>query len=329
MDLIDTSNIKIIGNCLTLPENIFHSCIPIPIGTGYTPKKHDLYKHGHQLFAVIRGAEPTQENRIQIYPKYLAQDSVDVPGIGNVKLEFWSVDTSQEWYISQEIISRTHYLKPVQRGMAIGCRFLDHEQEEKIRKIHSSRNTLPARFASPAWTNPPSRMIGCAILDSLSFGMPSGRDVFLPAIKEEEWWQPFAEEHDSISSVVKNKKITRGEAVHLLKLAWISRFAIEEPYVSIGLGSLLAKHAMIVASYCRFPKAHRIEVIRTVKKAEAEKLAQNERGDFLTKAGLSIASEHVKYSPPKREIDPETGVQIITKNNKNQVFRKLYYYADV
>lgn len=298
--------------------------IPLPFGCGYKIKDYELYADLREsilhLFAVPNN-EFDKEKFIQIYPPYCQQDYIHHENLGNIELKIWVVNSERDRQIAQSIISRTHYLSSTRRGLVVGCKIVNKNQELAIRKLTENRK-LNNTYDSPAWTNPTGRMIGCAVLDKLMFGNPHGRDEFADNELGEQW----------------RERINKKDVVDQLGLVWASRFAVDKPYIGLrasgfdrSIGTVIACHLKEIAANYYLPAARRIEVIRTVNKKYAEELTRTTepKSDFLTLAGYKIARNHV-YSRPISIPDSEGFSYPADPKDKNRItYRKVYYYVEL
>lgn len=325
-------------NWLYIRESPFsENPLPLSFGCGLDLDKHSLSlaKSGQDVSLHARGTD-SNGKYVQIFPPYQAADRVTHPKLGKIDLDLWVVNRAREKQIAQAIIDRTHYLKPVHSGIFLGVRFKDTSMEKQLRKSASSRRNSNNRFVSSAWTNPEGQMIGCATLGTLLFGVPHGRNAFAESILGADWIEQLKASEKARRQEEREPRpgeLTRSRVVRKLGLAWGSRFALEIPYVGLGIGTVLAKHLKKVASHYRLPPAQWIEVIRTVKKEKAQKLVDEETADddFLTRAGYTIAKEHIRYARPKWKAMPKEGHLIPpdATDAESSTYRKLYYYAEI
>jgi GNAT superfamily N-acetyltransferase len=114
-------------------------------------------------------------------------------------------------------------------------------------------------------------------------------------------------------------KWPRDRIVNQLRLAWASRFAVHSSYHGCGVGTRLAFHLKTVARRFRAPSANFLEVITTVPKSSKD---EDEKGDFLVRAGYLRMKEPLK-SAPLRRLNHETGYM------DSVSARKYYYYVDL
>lgn len=150
-------------------------------------------------------------------------------------------------------------------------------------------------------------MIGVGVADWLYHGIPNGRREIAEKFREDavlhQWDQ-----------------MTRAELVHGLGVAWGARFAVDAPYRSVGVGTLLADELATVVARHRVPRAKYIEVITTLPRDRAEQLLKTGSDDFLTRAGYARV-DGMRPSSRQLSMNPETG-------DRDTLVRaqKLYYY---
>jgi len=309
VDIINPKNLSLRKNLLIFKgkETGLGKYIFLPIGSGLKLLKHDVYiKNGTEIWACPKGQDP-QNFGSCIFPHYSAQESLKVEGAGELTLRLRTINNELEWHSAQEIVRRTHYLRPAQRGMQLVIELSRTDVKGELRK---SIENLSVESVDRNLKTDEALVIGCAVLDTLSFGNPLGRK--------------------NLSAYSKVPRETpRGKYADELNIAWLSRIALEKGFSGFGLGSLLVKHAKRVASQYRIPKAINMEVIRTVSVSRLNELKSGKE-DFLLKEGFNFDSENNQYAPPKRILDKDG---FLTPSNLVDGFggeanRKVYYYAE-
>jgi hypothetical protein len=120
------------------------------------------------------------------------------------------------------------------------------------------------------------------------------------------------------------RNLRRPQIVDRLGLAWGSRFAVDDPYIKNGIGTLLAEQLAAVVKEHRLPPASHIEVIRTVTKTRCEEILEGDK-DWLTRAGYDVFGTP-QYALPLWERDAESGNRLPPQiANSHATYRKIYY----
>lgn len=245
---------------------------------------------------------------VEILPPYLWQGKVRLGKLGPVWLEIWEITREKERRRATEIILRSHYLNAPKRGLILGCRFLRSEDQIKAKNI--AQETSQKDPWSKAWREGTNNMVACAVLDTLYQGKPLGRKE----LAKREGFDDLVQRWDTV---------TRSDMVTRLRIAWVSRFAVDAPYRSFGIGTVLAKKLREVAKRYRTPSADFIEVITTRPVGtKPPGIAKSSGGnDFLIKAGYYLIPKAYP-SKPQALRDSLTGKKVGTASAK-----KYYYYA--
>lgn len=227
--------------------------------------------------------------------------------LGLVWLEIWEITRDKERRRATEIILRSHYLNAPKRGLVLGCRFLRSEDQIKAKNI--AQETSQKDPWSKAWREGTNNMVACAVLDTLYHGKPLGRKE----LAKREGFEDLVQRWDTV---------TRSDMVTRLRVAWVSRFAVDAPYRSFGIGTVLAKKLREVAKGYRTPSADFIEVITTRPVGtKPPGFAKSSGGnDFLIKAGYYLIPKAYP-SKPQAVKDSLTGEKVTTSA------KKYYYYA--
>ncbi len=126
-----------------------------------------------------------------------------VVGEREVSLRFWTIETTSEREEARKLIAQEHYLSAPNRGRFLACSVADSSEE----------------------AGAPMSIIGCAVIDSLTFGNPLGRAAIASLLGIGPEWQQWS----------------RGEIVSTMGIAWVSRFAVAKPYQGLGVGKLLGQ----------------------------------------------------------------------------------------
>jgi hypothetical protein len=288
-------------------EDALPNPIQIPFGSvaGRKGKGHKFFlrlRDTNEL-ALVAIPDNSADNEIQILPKYSWQGNIDSNIFGKVGIKVQELHEDVERVRAMGIVLRSHYLNAPTRGLILGCWFTNTEQQKEIRKY--SHNKMYNDQWSDSWQEPMGNMVGCAVLDTLYHGIPSGRRKIA--------------EKEGLKDLLKNwKEADRVGIINQLKVAWASRFAIDAPYRSIGLGELLAHHLAHVAYAHRLPRAKYVEVITTEPLEQVQNRLKQPTSSFLVRAGYTLNSE--LYHSRKMPVPDATG------NRQLQSARKLYYF---
>lgn len=283
--------------------------ILVPFGRRADPATHSLSLSNAGGRPVIRSRNltaPPGSGASILYPPYEAQVTTRMGPFRAVKLRLWLVTTDLDRLKAQKIISRSHYLVAPQRGYILACSFVNPAQQGALRDAaaHEGRRARLDPWSS-AWTETPGGMVACATLDTMTHGNPTLRECFAVGELGRAW-----------------NRIPRDKLMRDLEIAWASRFAVDAPYRSLGLGTILAVHLKPLAAHYRDVPARYIEVITTHPRKRAEALLSNAAGtgDFLVQAGY-IRAGALKRSKPLMLLNHTTGLL------ERHVATKLYYYA--
>lgn len=310
-------------------ENYF----PLPFGHGLDLSQHKVFlENNKQVHAGGKSPEAS------LYPPFSEKTSLTHHELGEVPLHFWVVNQDMVKQQALSLIGRTHYLTAPLYGLILGCCFEDAQQENELKKLAEKDGLRPDRkeIESPVWTNPPGRMIGCAVLAELLFGIPKGRDHFADDVLGSDWRTDLLEaeqRRNEQDREPREDEPTRRRVVRKLGLTWASRFAVEKPFTGYGkfeegIGTLLARVLKEVAKNHTLPTAERIEVIRTVTSSKAERILNGEREDFLTKADYEPLEAN--YSRPQWQPNFDTGQNTPPELiSDSETYQKLYYCAEL
>lgn len=259
------------------------------IGTAGTP----------EIRAQIRSDDIAEHFTI-VSPGYLARDHVNDPESGRrIELTLWTVYSDRDRLASRQIVQRVHYLADNGRGMLLACAIANPDEQALIRK----RNRKKHRDSQDvSWFVPCGGIVACGVVGRLLHGNPlAGRRLIADKLGLKNHWE----------------SMRRDEILKKMRIAWASRFAVDLPYQSLGLGAVLAVHLKQVARYYHAPSADFLEVITTTLKKAPIPLAK----DFLVRAGYR------KLETPMRSgglmVMNETGYRVPQPAVKN------YYYADL
>lgn len=295
---------------------------PLPVGSFIRQERDRLFRTSAAFFATHNGWS------VRLIPAYSARARIQVPRVGGVTLRLWGVVRETEAQYVKALVRRVHYLDSRMRGMLLACSFESEKEQELIRRERAAE-VDPRHQWSPAWSDPPGRIVACAVLDRLLHGLPLGRDVLFGT----GWTQKVRRAEQTGPSA--NGHSPRFRALLDRGLYWASRFAVEEPYWKLGIGTVLAKHLAHFAERSCLPRCRHIEVIRRKSPnlgdevVHRSKLAEHvlrcygsgEETDFLTRAGYQLL--HAKPCVPLWSLDPVRGVRVPSRGDTAWV--QLYY----
>jgi ribosomal protein S18 acetylase RimI-like enzyme len=197
----------------------------------------------------------------------------------------WKEPSSDDIDAARELIQRVHY----QDGKIAGEFIIGFAHVTKLAEIRPE-------FV-PTWISKNLCLVGAAVVKpGMTHGNPRGR-------------RDLAEKQ---FPTIKLEKLKRGEIVHLLGLAQISRVAVEPGLQGCGIGRTLAYECRKRASFL-VPNAKYVEVMTSQRLPDAQKLQKGSRGDFLQAAGFRLAPIFTKIQKPQRDGRD----------------RRLYYWASV
>ena len=174
---------------------------------------------------------------------------------------------------AHRIVTRTHYLKARPRGLILLARIEDPVSAGKIRSRWWS--TLPravkARYGTlERATGGTGQIVGALHLERLVHGHPLGRAAIYQSAR--------AKPPDGRST---SRPGFRWRVVRELRLYWISRIAVDEPFQGLGIGSALCDAAREVAAGRMLEPGRYVELIRRLPIAQFDAIAGG-TSDFLT-----------------------------------------------
>ena len=281
----------------------------IPFGSVTSVRDHKFFLryNGSDNVELFATAE-TSNDEIQILPEYRWVGKLDNDEFGKIDVEIRELVNDIDRMHAMQIVMRSHYLNPPLRGLFVGCWLTNPEQVRRIKKKSLANKK---EFWSSAWNDSVGRngiMVGCAVLDTLFQGIPNGRRT----IVQKEKLGHFLDD-------LGNWKVSRREIVNTLKIAWASRFAVDEPYRQLNIGALLAKKLVDIAYFHRVPRANYIEVITTEPKEKAQERLKHPKTSFLGRAGYTLDQNTLSSRP-----------MLVPDKNGNRVLfessSKLYYF---
>jgi len=206
---------------------------------------------------------------------------------GRVDLRLWTVCTKGERDEARRLMSRVHYRGAPKKGRVVACGPRTRADAVRLASILRMDGSAP-------------RILGCAVLDTLGHGNPVGRLQLAASLGKRGV-----------------RALSRSETLDRLQVIWASRFAVDQRFQSLGLGTILARHIIRMARRTPVPRPLAIESLRMFDKESAARLFGNSRShkDFLCHAGFEAVA-------PPRASRPVTFKGICYS-------RMVYYYAVV
>lgn len=210
---------------------------PIHKMSTYTPDKIVEVKHRNAKPHMVAVDECTKR-ACHLSPRYQATEEID-----KWNLRIWLAASHTELAQASSLIESVHPKGSSRRGTIL-CMSESNQQNSE-------------------------RLIGAAVLDTLSHCNPIERDVLARPKFGVDW-----------------RDASRSEIIYRLGLVCGTRFAICECRQRQGLGRVLAHHASVVAACWRWPPADVVEVLRWMPGDRLLKILRGE-ADFLTRAGYT------------------------------------------
>ncbi len=293
------------GRLLIHSTDKINSPIVLPFGSVLSINNWDFYATQNKGEIVgLKGKSKIDRTEIDILPAYSKTETIESKKYGKIGLAIWEVMDDSDRYRAYNIIMRSHYMSTPLRGLILAIKFLEPEIQKSI--INSPITDRKDKW-SPAWNEEVGSMVGCLVLDQLTYSNPKGRrniaeDMKCNDLLEGPWY-----------------KQKRNVVIDRLNVAWVSRIAIDAPYRNLGLGTILADQVTKVARIKRIPSAKYVEVFTTYSKEKANEIIADPNKAFLTKANFLLFNEVL---PSKELLQPnEHGNRVILEPAK-----KLYFY---
>jgi hypothetical protein len=218
-----------------------------------------------------------------------------------------SANDESDYCIGNSIIESNHYLKAPNKGMMIIAEIEsdeDHKYLLEELKLPDQASTFEKVLSQSC------KIIGCAIIDQLTYASPKGRVQIAKELCVEELLQSGRD--------LNGKELRRDTVIDLLKISWASRFAVLKMYQGMGVGTILAEHAGIVSNTKMIPSSNYIEVFTTHTKSVAQEILTSKNKSFLNKAGYTVYNSLLNSSP------------FFSKKEANFVtHKKLYFYKKI
>ncbi|RCX19508.1 hypothetical protein DFR58_103255 [Anaerobacterium chartisolvens] len=243
---------------------------------------------------------------IELLPAYNVKSMINYDN-HNISIVIRSAIDESDYCIGNSIIESNHYLKPPNKGMMILVEIeSDEDHEYFLEKLNQPEESTPfQKILSKS-----SKIIGCAIIDQLTYASPKGRIKIAEELGVDEYL---------ISGKDANgNDLSRDIVIGLLKISWASRFAVLKLFQGIGIGTILAEHAGIVSNTKMIPPSNYIEVFTTHTKSIAQEILDSKVNSFLNKAGYNVYDKLLNSRP--------------FFNKKEGCFiphKKLYFYKKV
>lgn len=159
------------------------------------------------------------DNRFIVHPNFHVKKN-----IGGKKYYFFNVIKDKDKIDCQNLILYEHYLKPPNRGMYFAC-------------------------------SNGANIIGCCIIDELSYGNPKGRMNLSPSMTAENGW-----------SNENWRSLNRAEVRKKLNVCWLSRIAVKKSYHKKGIGAEMLNLIVSMLNNYHPLKPNYLEVIATYTK---------------------------------------------------------------
>ena len=305
MSMFELINPHLKGNLL-VNSNQEIPLIKLPVGC-IASRKHMnsysfIYSKESNIEKLIANSKDNSES-IELLPVYCALDHVILEG-KKIEINIRGVINDEDTHIVNSIIEGTHYLRPPYKGLTIVAEFKNKNDKGSIlRECEKSQNeySIFEKIIADC-----SNIAGCAIIDYMTYANPSGRIEIAREMNCED-----------LLTDETNKK-SRDEILKLLKVAWVSRFAVSKLYQGIGIGTVLAKHVAIVAANKMIPKANYVEVFTNHPIEMAKEILESQEKSFLKKAGYKVYNKLLDSKPVYN-----------SSENDFSTYRKLYFYKKV
>lgn len=225
----------------------------------------------------------------------------------DIDIAYRTVSDKSEISLGNSIVECNHYLKASSKGMMIIAEIIsDDDHKFLVDKLYKQSST--SIFEQMLCKS--SKIIGCAVIDRLTYGSPKGRLSIAKELGVERYLESGLDDSGN--------KLHRNDILNLLKVSWASRFAVLSMYQGIGIGVSLATHLGVVASEKMIPEANYIEVFTTHSKEKAKDILKSKSGSFLLRAKYNIHDE-LLLSKPFYNND----------EGKFETHKKLYFYKKV
>lgn len=252
--MLKLNGVKIIGN------RLYHKTVEIPLGLEGIEIPYHCFNgkyENYEFFAEASGQDISSlyvcsvENNSQhtyIIPYYETTSDINLKDAENseCKLTITLAKTPQERKEAYCLIINHHYIPRPSYGLILIAKLQPKGKREKI--------------------------VGCVILDTLTYANPKGREKL--ALAEGRLLEIKESAKNKEGAIVDDKliwhKANRKSVVNILKVAWISRLVVDPEYKGNGIGKRLLNATSDVAFMHRIPYADYIEVITSHKKSDSD-----------------------------------------------------------
>ena len=216
----------------------------------------------------------TGKNELIVYPRFKSKFSV--PSAKNF-FTIQEVVTDVEKKACIRLLLDEHYLNPPNRGLFVSCK------------------------------NENNDVVGCYVLDELTYGNPRPRLNINAALTKKLGW-----------SESNWPTLNRGEVRKMLGVLWMSRIAVSPDYQRLGIGQAMAESAIILAKTHHPIKPKLLEVIASYK-AVGERSFVEESNIFCN----SGYSHELMSKVTHLEISNQTGCYEPNPGEKHYFWSKI------
>jgi|GEM_PF-7042335 GNAT superfamily N-acetyltransferase len=220
-----------------------------------------------------------------------------------VDLEFHIAADDVTLIRARQLLERSHPHRSPTSGIFLVCSLVDAASRDEFLAAPENEREDPW---SSAWAERRSRVVGCVVMSRLFHGNPRGRAEIAAA-----------------AGVDFTPDMGRDETIKRLRVAWLSRIAVDAPYRRTGIGTAMVAEARQVATTRTPWQPSYIEVIRTVSSAQAKEKLEVVSDDFLTRAGYRLIDLQARCSP----------LRLYDDDGRRQTdatpCRQLYYWTKV
>lgn len=246
------------------------------------------------------------DETIELLPAYKARSKIYYKK-RKIDIVIRSAFDDADYSIGNSIIESNHYLNPPDKGMMLLAE-IESEKDHKYLLEKLNQNCEVNEFNK--MLSKCSKIVGCAIINQLTYASPKGRIKIAEELKIEEMLKTGKDANGN--------KLSRMNVLELMKISWASRFAVIEQFHNLGIGTLLAEHAGIVSNSKIIPSSDYIEVFTTHIKKTAQNIKDAKINSFLDKAGYIVYDELLKSKPFYNK-----------KEERFVTYKKLYFYKKV
>jgi hypothetical protein len=288
MEIVESDQYRIRGNRLHFSDPRINS-VELPLGLslrgnrGKSLRKKQRSAQRPELRIRLKGRQVTrlqvlvEDSWRLVLPPFTRTIHPMRRGSPSIRIEMAITCADRE--VAGAIVKRGHYLGASRRGAMLLARidsnqFVHHHWEEWWGALGPrARSQLGGRLASIVDRN--DGIVGALQIERFWHGDPDGRFE----IRKRAGLRPMTPK-------ARSRPGHRRRVVEQLGLYWISRVAVEAPFRSFGIGSILCDAAREVIANRMVPPGKHVELIRQMPIAKFNQIRQG-KGDFLT--GCSAA----------------------------------------